>query len=328
LKLEFASAGDCHGETGKFVRFMNDCAAEPKLSLLVAAGDYQFNPTKDRPEAAKNVAEVFEVLAKWPSRVLVLGGNYEQPGLSAEVASRFGLSIFPIGSKPEPLGGRFPGNHFVHEGFHFLGVEGSNPINGRFPGERSEEELEWALSQAAREAGDIDPKRMVLVTHAPPYRSGSRDELGAFGLPITYKGKHVGSAALARFLVDRKPILHVCGHVHEGVGLTVYHWQRQQAENPRIEDVRTVGLERIVVFFAKRDDNKMSICCNHGTLEQWTYFRYRIAETDVCMAVEVSKQRLGGKDSLSRFIDRVRGRKAVSYSKIVDPDGLTAQSGI
>lgn len=50
----------------------------------------------------------------------------------------------------------------------------------------------------------------VLLTHTPPYSSGV-DRL--------YSGEAVGSKALRDFLEEFKPLLHVCGHIHEGRGV-------------------------------------------------------------------------------------------------------------
>jgi Icc-related predicted phosphoesterase len=51
----------------------------------------------------------------------------------------------------------------------------------------------------------------ILLTHTPPYNSGV-DRL--------YSGEVVGSKALRNFLEEFKPLLHVCGHVHESRGVS------------------------------------------------------------------------------------------------------------
>jgi len=51
----------------------------------------------------------------------------------------------------------------------------------------------------------------VLLTHTPPYNSG---------VDTLYSGEVVGSKALRSFVEEFSPLLHVCGHIHEGRGVT------------------------------------------------------------------------------------------------------------
>jgi Icc-related predicted phosphoesterase len=323
LVLGFASAGDCHGDVSKLKRFVEDCMLESKLSIIIAAGDYQRQPTKDYSEAKANIMNIFSNLKTCPKKILVLGGNYEIPGVTADVALELGEPFFPIGCRFSKEEKKHPGNYLSFESFNFIGAEGSNPINGLFPGERSEEELEWALEHAVSAANLSDFKKTILVTHSPPYECGSRDQLGCFGLPTQYWGKHVGSHAFKKFILSRRPLIHDCGHIHEGVGVTIYVWNQTEHVKVPFEDIKMGEYEKIAVLF-KKDTKQVTLCVNHGTLEHWMYIRYRIAETEDHIGVEVAKRRLGGKDAISRFTDRFIG-KAI-YKKIfyfdVDPKEL------
>jgi Icc-related predicted phosphoesterase len=315
-KLEFASAGDAHGDVTKIEKYVKDCLAEQNLSLIILGGDYQAQPTKDVAEAKKNVFSILSTLRGVPRPILVLGGNYEVPGITLEVASEIGEPLFSIGSAPSERIRRPPGNHLSHQGFDILGVEGSNPINGLFPGERSEQELEWALSEVVKGAGAVDFSRVILATHSPAYECGSRDELGPFGLPPEYCGKHVGSMAYRNFISKQRPLIHDCGHIHEGVGVTVYLWN--EAEPEKMEehaDLKMLEYDKMAIMLKKDEATRATICVNHGTLEHWVYIRYRIAETKECIAVEVAKRRLGGKDPVSKFTDRFA--KGAVYKKII-----------
>jgi Icc-related predicted phosphoesterase len=303
-KLEFASAGDSHGDVRKLERFVKDCLAEDNVSLIIATGDYQRQPTKDFVEARENVSSILSILRGCPKTVLVLGGNYELPGVTADVASEIGEPLFSIGCSPSKANKRHPGNYLSFGGFDFIGVEGSNEINGLFPGERSDEELEWALFEAGKSAGIVDFRRTILVTHSPPYGIGRRDELGPFGLPGEYCGKHVGSVAYRNFILNQRPLIHDCGHVHEGVGATVCLWNRSPQGSTEYADVSMVEYEKIALLLRKDEARQVTVCVNHGTLEHWVYFRYRIAETQDYVGIEVAKRRLGGKDAFSRFTDK------------------------
>lgn len=79
------------------------------------------------------------------------------------------------------------------------------------------------------------PKKPILVGAAVPLTGElARDALGVFGLPSSYWGRHVGSTAIMSFLQKHKPILHVCGHVHEGVSVSACLWREDG--NVGIED--------------------------------------------------------------------------------------------
>ncbi|MBI4159343.1 metallophosphoesterase family protein [Candidatus Woesearchaeota archaeon] len=55
---------------------------------------------------------------------------------------------------------------------------------------------------------NIKKKNMVLVTHAPPYNTI---------LDILPVG-HIGSSSIKKFIEKNKPILAICGHLHENEG--------------------------------------------------------------------------------------------------------------
>lgn len=314
VKLEIASAGDCHGDSLRLKKFVEDCLSEEKLSLIIAMGDYQRQPTKEYSEAKRNILDLFLNLKKCSKKILVLGGNYEIPGVTADCALELGEPFFSIGSTYFKEENKYPGNYMFFQGFHFIGVEGSNPINGLFPGERDENELEWALEKATSMAKpSLDFNRTILITHSPPYNCGSRDQLGCFGLPSQYWGRHVGSKAYQKFIFDKKPLIHICGHVHEGVGLTLYVWDEKESESP-FEDIRMGEYEKIAILYRK-NKKRVTACVNHGTLEYWMYMRYRIAEAENYIGIEVAKRRLGGKDVISRFTDKFTKKKI--YKKII-----------
>lgn len=322
LRLGFASAGDAHGEAPKWSKFVRDVANEPELPLIIAAGDYLPEPTKDLESASKTIEGLFKILLEsQKKKILVLGGNYDPLGVSAELASRIGEPLFSIGCDSANPTKPYPGNHLSYGGFEFFGVEGSNPINGTFPGERSEQEIKWALSKAEEKTQKMEPMTSIVVSHVPPHNCGTRDELGMFGLPSAYWGRHVGSTALKEYLHEKRPLLSVCGHVHEGVGATTHVWIDGK---PELMDMRMESASyRIALFMKKETPHKLTVCVNHGTLEYWTYMRYRVAEVGDCVGMEIAKRRLGGKDAITRITDGLTGRGSkVIYDKIIDPDNV------
>lgn len=72
----------------------------------------------------------------------------------------------------------------------------------------------------------IPPKVDILVTHQPPYGAG--DLRRNYDLDVIVDDKqifgyeHKGSVSLSREMKRRQPILHVCGHEHEGYGVYAF----------------------------------------------------------------------------------------------------------
>ncbi len=56
---------------------------------------------------------------------------------------------------------------------------------------------------------EIDPKKLIFVTHYPPYGI----------LDLIWSGRRVGSYEFRRFLEVAKPVLHAFGHIHEANGI-------------------------------------------------------------------------------------------------------------
>jgi Icc-related predicted phosphoesterase len=86
--------------------------------------------------------------------------------------------------------------------WNLVGLGGSNPTPFGTPSEISEEEIAAVLTRAG-----VDEFSIVL-SHPPPY--GVFDEVGA--------GVHVGSKSVRKMVEDKRPILLICGHVHEHEG--------------------------------------------------------------------------------------------------------------
>ena len=93
-------------------------------------------------------------------------------------------------------------------GYTFYGIGGSNVTPFRTPIEFSEEELRELISRAS----SVPAKKLVVITHAPPYKT----------LDKTFIGLHVGSKSLKHFLEEHRPILWVSGHIHESRGIMRY----------------------------------------------------------------------------------------------------------
>lgn len=62
--------------------------------------------------------------------------------------------------------------------------------------------------------GKID----ILVCHQPPY--GYLDKVNFQGAPSHWKGKHAGSKVILTYIKKDQPKYVLCGHIHEGKGLS------------------------------------------------------------------------------------------------------------
>ena len=66
-------------------------------------------------------------------------------------------------------------------------------------------------------------EEVILVTHGPPYNT-DLDELEWAG--------HVGSKSIREFIKKIKPLIHICGHLHENTGKQQVLFKRTLIINP------------------------------------------------------------------------------------------------
>ena len=98
--------------------------------------------------------------------------------------------------------------HILHgsaleiEGETFFGIGGGIPITpfGSWSYDFSEEDAEKLLSDL--------PEGTILISHSPPYGV----------LDVSSGGQHFGSKSVRDTIINKKPKLVVCGHVHESGG--------------------------------------------------------------------------------------------------------------
>jgi uncharacterized protein len=167
----------------------------PQADLLIVGGDFTQLGTADEVLAA-----VKRIEAHFPDFVCV-GGNMDCP--NADDVLR------PTGHLLEL------DKTTVRGCARMRGCGGGNTSPFNTPFEWSDEEMAPRL--AAIPAGEIN----ILVTHAPALNGG------ADRLP---NGIGCGSKALADFLQVAKPVLHLCGHIHEARG--IYEFGETRIVNP------------------------------------------------------------------------------------------------
>lgn len=101
-----------------------------------------------------------------------------------------------------------------HEGLAFAGSGGGTKFTGKTEFEREEDEIISDLNIASNAAADGDNtlwNRLIIISHNPPV-AGTVD---------SFDGEHhAGSQKFTDFIEKNQPLAVICGHIHEGCGIT------------------------------------------------------------------------------------------------------------
>ncbi len=124
-------------------------------------------------------------LNRFNKPVLMIHGNHESENILKKACSKY-KNIEFIHNKTYTL-----------DDLIFLGYGG-----GGF--EKEDPEFEVAMKKFK----DLKNKRFVLVTHAPPYRTKVDELLDG----------HAGNMSIRKFIEKTKPLVAICGHLHENDG--------------------------------------------------------------------------------------------------------------
>jgi Icc-related predicted phosphoesterase len=340
--LEFAGSGDPHEEKGKVKLLLENLKNCPP-DILVFDGDYLAEPAylkaqEDLSRIAKESTEkliaILKTLEDSPAPTICIAGNYEMFGTTADAVEAIGRdTIRDIGcdkSQESRIDNihpdevymdlqskrvTWPGGVTREKEFAFVGVEGSNPINYTFPGERSEENLRWAVDHAISRA-NMRPENTIIATHSPPF--GMRDRLGRFGVPPHLWGEHKGSTALSEFISERQPFLVLVGHIHEAFGAYIVV-TRTDENGQKVEEFRDLefGNRTKVTIGYDTAETSVSIALNKGTLEFWNWSRVRIAEEGTGRVVDIEGEWLDRKGKKKQF---------KKVNEVLDYDGILASN--
>jgi len=175
---------DIHGRVSLLRRIVRTASYD----LALVAGDVS-------NYAGGGYGEVLEVLSEGVPLTVVVPGNVDPPellDLKLENVLVVHSSVVEVrGLRVAGVGGGI--------GFSFWGIP--------YLAEYHIADFVKNLSEELRRSS-INPH--ILLTHTPPYNSG---------VDMLYSGEVVGSKALRDFLEEFAPLLHVCGHIHEGRGV-------------------------------------------------------------------------------------------------------------
>jgi Icc-related predicted phosphoesterase len=163
------------------------------LERLLAIEADAYIAAGDQVSWARGLDRCGEILKTRGDRVWVLPGNHETADQISDLCARFGLNDFHER--------RFDAGRWTVAG---LGCSGPTPFDT--PGEYTEAQLAEKLTPFA------GIERLVLVCHAPPYRTA---------LDQIRPGLHAGSTAVREFIEKEQPPYFFCGHIHEAEGVSV-----------------------------------------------------------------------------------------------------------
>ncbi len=183
-EMKILALADIHGSFDKVEQIL---ARESGYNAVILAGDITTHGTA---LDARNAIKQFQ---RFQQPVFAVAGNMDAPE-SDEAFDEMGVGINGRGMMFDQVG--------------IFGVSASpfTPMNT--PYEISEEEL--ALRAHAGWKDVQSARTTIFVPHAPPLNT-RLDELPG--------GRHVGSAAIRKFIEQFQPAVVICGHIHEARGI-------------------------------------------------------------------------------------------------------------
>jgi len=188
MGLRMLAGTDFHGFKPSFEHFANEAKALG-VNLMLVCGDITHFGTLERAKT------LLSILAETNVPTLFVPGNCDPPSL---------INIDLEGVKC------IHGSSILYDGLAFIGVGGSpiTPFNTFF--EMREEEIARVLQECLHKfGGEIKRRNVILLSHSPPKNTT---------LDRTSLGIHAGSTSIRRFIEEYKPLLVICGHVHEAKG--------------------------------------------------------------------------------------------------------------
>ena len=171
---------DIHGSLFALRKIEQKVKAQ-KPDLLVCAGDISI--------FEHGVAGILRRLNKLNKKIVIIHGNHEDESTFIKLSKLFKKIIF-IHKK-----------YFIEDNFLFLGYGGGgfSVVDKKF------EKIAIKFKKIIK---DNKGKKIILVTHAPPYKTR---------LDKLVEG-HCGNKSIKKFVGKNKVDLLICGHLHENFG--------------------------------------------------------------------------------------------------------------
>lgn len=176
---------DVHGNWRGFKEVLS---SEDYDALFVAGDLSDYSGSADK---------VIDALVKYSrSRAYVVVGNMDSPKLIDDLRRYEGVTV---------LHGDI--SNFLN--YVVVGFSGGliSPFNTVF--ELDEDSFKELTGNVVKSLTEVNYGGILLITHTPPYNTK---------VDLTYSGMHVGSKVVREFIEGYKPLITVCGHIHEGRG--------------------------------------------------------------------------------------------------------------
>ena len=148
-------------------------------NIIICAGDIS--------DFSKNLKNLIYKFKETNAPFLIIPGNHETSKEIKEICEKTNFAV-PLHSSAYTLG------NYIFFGY---GTGGFDRINKNFE----------KITPKFKER--INNKKVILVTHAPPYKT-NLDKLEQIG--------HQGSLSIRKFIESIHPIINICGHLHENAG--------------------------------------------------------------------------------------------------------------
>lgn len=188
-EMKIIAGTDFHGSRGAFETFARN-SKRHEVDLAVICGDITNFGTV---EQARNL---LTILTEVGIPAIFVPGNCDPPSLvNLELNGLICIH----------------GRVHVNNNLVFIGLGGGtiSPFNTFF--EMREEEISKILRRCAENLRENARKvNLILVSHTPPKNTR---------LDRTFMGIHAGSTSVRRFIEENRPLLTLCGHIHEARGV-------------------------------------------------------------------------------------------------------------
>ena len=163
----------------KYVKELKALAKKERPDVIICAGDASL--------FENHLEEIMERISKLGKKVLIIPGNHETDAVLKKICS-FHDSLMFLNKKAITIGG-----------YTFVGFTGESFL-------KQDREMERFIKKIKPK---IKGKKVVLVTHAPPYNT-KLDRIGK---------EHCGNKTISGFIqTNPNIILCICGHIHEDAG--------------------------------------------------------------------------------------------------------------
>jgi len=164
------------------------------VDILICAGDITW--------FGEDLNKILRKLSKIKKDIYIIHGNHESPSVLKKACSKYKNIHFKHKTS-------FRINNFV---FFFWG-------GGGFA--ERDLKLEKAIKKFKSKLKKED--EVIFITHGPAYKT-KLDYLDWTG--------YVGSKSIKKFIRTIKPILHICGHLHETFGVKEVLYKKTLSINP------------------------------------------------------------------------------------------------